>query len=884
MNTKLIFLIFVMMAVMAVGVSAVTTTGNLSAGVCDANCTIYSDSPARVQLNHAPQGTSWMTDLLVWFNLDTNSSIQNSYQNGINYTITRTAGGMNYTSDGIFNGAYYGPRGAFTRSNITGINIKDRTISQYIRVQDDIANAALAQGTNTIFAESANPRLTGFIRNYSISNLSNIRCDLVNSTGGTVVLILNWNFTGRPSLFLTCIYNSSTLSMYIDGVFNQSFSANIPSTNKTYLEMTWFDNAYYTGDEFMFWNRSLTSDEVSAVYNHTYSKLSLYTINPTFASIQYPVSLNLTGNIPTNTSIETIITSGTTSTTCNSLNCDLSSLAKTATPQISYKLISSLNGTAAPTLYSMTLTTDLGSTLIYGNKSNAKGIIQDDYYGFNTHRFLNQNLSLYNNTGANGLISNYEWHRDKLIESNATYTRRDMNLDSYSTAFGVWNNDLSEELDTVKWAYNNNVKILYIVDYMPNWLANNTEPGICTNNRSCPALNNTQFALTALEFFEKVTLNNTYNNVELEVWNEPDAAKYYFDGTTFTTNCSLKSYYYNLMYEEVYDIIKAKYPLIQIGGMGMTDGLASGLSCAQTMFLGWLGNFSDKADFFSYHYYDLDYALPLEKAIRANMTLKSATFNRTLVTEWNIGNANEKVNLTSIYKKDLANLYIDMLSYNPDRMQLLLYQWAEQRNYTTTNTSAYPGFPQRWEAVSEPLLSNSLWSGYNITKLFATYHKPTNIVYNVTSNNDYIKAVVSDNVITVVNSYDNNITTSIQISDIAIKYLKDVETDEIFNIQSGSFDVGELDTNEIKTYELLSGLTMPTITSSSPCVVYSDTFSGSGYNVTYSYLSNTLARNVTREGLSGQKSLSDWQSTWAVVIGAAIILGLIGGFYFIKKQ
>ena len=39
--------------------------------------------------------------------------------------------------------------------------------------------------------------------------------------------------------------------------------------------------------------------------------------------------------------------------------------------------------------------------------------------------------------------------------------------------------------------------------------------------------------------------------------------------------------------------------------------------------------------------------------------------------------------------------------------------------------------------------------------------------------------------------------------------------------------------------------------------------------------SGTYAYNITTDGLVAQDSLSGWQSTWVVVIAAAVILGII---------
>jgi len=46
----------------------------------------------------------------------------------------------------------------------------------------------------------------------------------------------------------------------------------------------------------------------------------------------------------------------------------------------------------------------------------------------------------------------------------------------------------------------------------------------------------------------------------------------------------------------------------------------------------------------------------------------------------------------------------------------------------------------------------------------------------------------------------------------------------------------------------------------------------------------TLAFNATSEGMSGLKTMSDWQDTWAVIIAAAVVIGIISAYLFFKKR
>ena len=42
------------------------------------------------------------------------------------------------------------------------------------------------------------------------------------------------------------------------------------------------------------------------------------------------------------------------------------------------------------------------------------------------------------------------------------------------------------------------------------------------------------------------------------------------------------------------------------------------------------------------------------------------------------------------------------------------------------------------------------------------------------------------------------------------------------------------------------------------------------------------AYNITQEGIEGITDFSEWQTTWVVVIAAAVIIGIIGAYLFFR--
>ena len=45
---------------------------------------------------------------------------------------------------------------------------------------------------------------------------------------------------------------------------------------------------------------------------------------------------------------------------------------------------------------------------------------------------------------------------------------------------------------------------------------------------------------------------------------------------------------------------------------------------------------------------------------------------------------------------------------------------------------------------------------------------------------------------------------------------------------------------------------------------------------------NSLAYNITGQGLQAQSTLSSWQNIWVVIAAASIVLALIGGFLYFR--
>jgi hypothetical protein len=45
---------------------------------------------------------------------------------------------------------------------------------------------------------------------------------------------------------------------------------------------------------------------------------------------------------------------------------------------------------------------------------------------------------------------------------------------------------------------------------------------------------------------------------------------------------------------------------------------------------------------------------------------------------------------------------------------------------------------------------------------------------------------------------------------------------------------------------------------------------------------NSIAYNATGQGLEGIKTVSNWQSTWAVILAAAVVIGIVTAYLVFK--
>lgn len=446
------------------------------------------------------------------------------------------------------------------------------------------------------------------------------------------------------------------------------------------------------------------------------------------------------------------------------------------------------------------------------------GTIRGDFYGVNTHgKYFANNTWLANSTGGLYTVSNFTWHRDTFLATQMKVIRIDSNLRAVTPASMVFTTtvpsttaNINTKTETIKWAYENNISVILILQSMPWWLANTTiaEAKCSNNNDTCPPTNYTKWGEVVVAYINNVTSNGTYASaVQIEVWNEPDLDDFWLAGIgEDATNASIRSKYYNLLYSATYTAVKAAYPTMKVGGPAFTADDFRGT----TMMQGFLSNFTNQFDFISVHRYlesgESSFSSILQTKLNnliKNCTAYGAACDNIYLDEYNVKNST--IQNTSTYSGQFGSLDADALSAllntYPSRVSASLYHWSEYTNYS--NTAYYPGYPYRWSMVSEPQMDNVIYSTYNITKLFATNHKAGNTVLNSSSNDTQLKVVASKDsagkyYITLTNTNSTKVNVTLSFSNTIAApsgyytYLRNVENNEYYNLTDNRVTIHDI--------------------------------------------------------------------------------------------
>ena len=494
--------------------------------------------------------------------------------------------------------------------------------------------------------------------------------------------------------FYTATFDGNKIYLYVNGdlvnstsvvgILNQNTSAKINIGR--YSNGAWSANG--TIDDVGMWNRSLSADEIDYLYKTQVTKYNISYFEYNYTS-------------------------------------DVSAYSYSS-------FLCSKNGTAND--FCTSTFNVRGLNTIKSNFSTLSGIIRNDFYGSNTHGYYLSDLSVID-TNSDGTFETYvnsDWYKSAWINAGMTINRIETAFEWSSYENGSFaevkaitsQTGMQQKREAVEFAYDNGQKVIIVMGYMPNWLANITS-GFCNwtvSNSSCPPYNYTRWGELVVDSLDYLTNNGEWNeSVIVEVWNEPDLASFYLNNLS-TTNINRKIEYSKL-WNATYLAVKASYPNVPVIGPSLSNTRHLAGQYMQEWFL---SNFSDEMGGYSFHaYYEqaqgnaYDWYSGLINAVFNNCSTYSANCSNIYLDEFNYYNSTVQ-NTTSYsdeFTKVLGLIQMSALNnLNINNISLINYQFTSSYKYAY---SGYPEKPLRFDMLSGPQLDNTYYPPYNVTKNFA---------------------------------------------------------------------------------------------------------------------------------------------------------------------
>jgi len=582
-------------------------------------------------------------------------------------------------------------------------------------------------------------------------------CDLNNQTGKSSIKSSFSSLVDDIWYFITWDYNGSETNLYSNGLLMDSdsvdFSSFIDTTHIRIGKRSATNEQYFNGslDEIRIWNKSLSQTEIQEQY---LLNLKKYNVN------NWTLYIN-----QSNVTISSGISEEYNYFSCATNNSD------------------NENCTDSRTLIRVP-----ESETIIANFSSMVGNINNNFYGAGAAGSLTEFDSVSNDDDCvRESISNFSRERSDFLNTGMNIIRRDMKLDENSYENGTFNSEINKHISITEWAYNNNIKIIFTADYMPDWL-NDTTKNCSSSPKHCPPTNHTRWGELVIDFINNVTLNGLYNNtIIVEVWNEPSVQ---FFMPELPNDDIEKIPEYNLIYNATYNAIKSSYPNMPVIGPG------GGNQLTPNMMHGFLSNFSDKMDGVSIHNY-----VNNDDAFTGNLNdtnwvaglcnTYSANCSKIYLDEFN-SRANSGFIFTDKHSAVIGDTFVDSLNNYAENMTNMIFIWSIAFKNSSCDAEYNFSMYQQYEP--------SFTQPYNVTKAFATNHPPGATVYTSSATSSAVKTISSKNgnefYITVINTDTEarNITVD---TDGALTKLFNMETGEEFSSDTGVFAVGVMDSYEI---------------------------------------------------------------------------------------
>lgn len=180
-----------------------------------------------------------------------------------------TVSGAVQATDGKFGKAmsFDGVDDSMQINPLNGLNVSNKSLNIGFWVK--LPTSATAQGFLTF------PATNGYRMVYSAANLFTVRAD--NSSGTIFSLTYSQNITDNTWHYLNWDINNLNSSFYIDGVIKNSTLIVGDLENINFFKVSSVVGSFLNGsiDDVMIFNRSLSAEEISALYANTTSKYSV---------------------------------------------------------------------------------------------------------------------------------------------------------------------------------------------------------------------------------------------------------------------------------------------------------------------------------------------------------------------------------------------------------------------------------------------------------------------------------------------------------------------------------------------------------------------------------------------------------------------------------
>lgn len=673
---------------------------------------LNSEPPTQIKYTFNTASFDYLKNLLVFLNFDNRSTLLENDS----LSIDLSGNNHNATCSGFVCPV------TTTIGKYGGSRYWNGTQGQEMKVSYDASKPYFTRYSNWTVTLWYN-QSSGSRRLFSFGNSSSLgRFYVVADNTSNSILTYSSSSSFRQSVLNVVTWNSwQHLAISYDGINNMTriYLNGVDVTNYTYETGLYWPNMschvcdFYVGyrwatyplgqiDEVMLFNESLNATQIYTIYNSQLTKLD---------------AQNWTLSV-TNNDIGT--------TQLNQTN--LSAI---------YFFSLNISNSSSSVLSNGSVTQYLPVTYAAITMSNsATKTINPYFYGTNTHGVWGSEFSWIDTDGdgTNDEPSNYTWHRNAMQASNLTILRVDSNLEYLANANRTFKNvtynnvaNINTTRNTIAWAKANNMRVIVTMAYMPDWLRNVTSD--CTA-ADCPANNNTRWGQLVTDYLTEVSCDP--DTCIVEVWNEIDVSSTFMSGATN----AVRSLAYNALYNATYIAVKALNSSYQVGGPATSS---TQQPWTTPLLLPWMGNFSQQIDFVSYHNYrknDSDY----DSIVSSDLDYLYAKFSlynftaRIYFNEWNEWNFTRRQDPV-ISAQQLSLAYITVLNYNPANISMLLYQWSNYRNSSSTDYQ---------NMVSEPQLANTYYNSYNVTRIFANHLGAGATILSSSANESNISVVAGN--------------------------------------------------------------------------------------------------------------------------------------------